>query len=436
LNSAKKRFAGRPLAVVFTTIFIDLLGFGILIPVIPQLLANPRSPYYLLPAGWSLGSGLILLGFLTAVFPLMQFLATPILGQLSDRYGRKPILGLSLLGTSLSYVVFALGIIQRNIPMLFAARAFDGVTGGNLSVAQAAIADITRPEDRAKNFGLIGAAFGLGFILGPYIGGKLSVPGVALVSVASWHALVTPGWFSAATPFWFAAALSFLNVLSVVFLFPETLQKAAESAKIRWNQSFRNIARAASMPKLRAIFVTNFLFASGFAFFTSFFSVFLINRFAYFAGLTGQSRIGDLFAYVGIWIAFTQAVVTRRVAKRLREDQVLNFSIVMTGVMMFCLFLPRSAWQLFLVMPFFAVFNGLSQANSTALVSRSVSGGVQGEVLGINASIAALAQTIPPVLSGYIAATLTPESPIYISAAVIMIAGIFFWTFYRRPSKA
>src|SRR6185369_2029743 len=113
---------------------------------------------------------------------------------------RRKLLAISILGTSASYVVFALGIVTKNLPLLFISRAFDGITGGNIAVAQAAVADITKPEHRAKNFGLIGAAFGLGFIIGPYIGGKLSDPSVV-------------SWFSASTPFWFAAALSFFNFI-------------------------------------------------------------------------------------------------------------------------------------------------------------------------------------------------------------------------------
>jgi len=146
----KKYFEKNPLLIVFFTIFIDLLGFGILIPVIPLLLADPRSPYFLLPKGMPINQGYILLGFLTAVFPLMQFLAAPILGQLSDKYGRKKLLAASLFGTCLSYIVFAYGIIIHNLPLLFIARALDGITGGNISIAQATIADITAPKDRAK----------------------------------------------------------------------------------------------------------------------------------------------------------------------------------------------------------------------------------------------------------------------------------------------
>lgn len=167
-----------PMLTIFLTVFIDLLGVGVLIPVMPLLLGDPTSPYYLLPTGWSTEQGYVLLGLLTAVFPLMQFFATPILGQLSDKYGRKDILLISLFGTSLSYVLFAYGIMSRNLPLLFVSRALDGITGGNISVAQAAIADISLPENRAKNFGLIGMAFGLGFIFGSFLGGKLSDPTV------------------------------------------------------------------------------------------------------------------------------------------------------------------------------------------------------------------------------------------------------------------
>jgi DHA1 family tetracycline resistance protein-like MFS transporter len=155
----------RALPIVALTLFLDVLGVGILIPVLPQLIYHMFEP-----AGYSFSTSLILLGWLTAIFPLMQFLATPILGQLSDRYGRRPVLAFSLLGTVIGYVLFALAIVTKNIPLLFAARALDGITGGNISVARAVIADITPPERRARNFGMIGAIFGIGFVFGPYIG--------------------------------------------------------------------------------------------------------------------------------------------------------------------------------------------------------------------------------------------------------------------------
>src|SRR6201981_2458260 len=158
-----------PIWIILFTILIDTLGIGILGPILPQLLGNPNSPNYILSRSMDVRSGYMLFGFLVAVSPVMQFFPTPVLGQMSDRYGRKPVLALSLAGTSLGYALFATGIVIRNIPLLFVARALGGLTGGNLSVAQAAIADVTKPEDRTKNFGLIGAAFGVGFIVGPFL---------------------------------------------------------------------------------------------------------------------------------------------------------------------------------------------------------------------------------------------------------------------------
>ncbi len=411
--------ANRPLPVIFLTIFVDLLGFGILIPVIPQLLANPASEYYMLPTGMTLDQGFILLGFLTASFSIMQFISTPILGQLSDRYGRRPLLAISLLGTCLSYLIFAFGIITKNIPLLFASRMFDGITGGNISVAQAAIADVTTPENRAKNFGMIGAAFGLGFIVGPYIGGKLSDP------------TIVP-WFNATTPFFFAAILSLINVFSIILFFPETLKEKAKDLKIKWSRSVVNIYHAANNKVLRNIFATMFLFNGGFTFFTTFFSVYLIERFHF-----TQGNIGDFFAYVGLWVAFSQAVIVRQLAKRFSERTLITAGLFGTGIAILLMFLPHVWWQLLLVTPLMAISNGLVFANTTALISKSVGPKVQGEVLGINASVASLAMSIPPILSGFIAASLSTTAPIWVGGITILFAAAFFMFFYHpaRPGE-
>jgi DHA1 family tetracycline resistance protein-like MFS transporter len=404
-------------AVIFT-IFVDLLGLGILIPVIPQLLANPASPFFLLPHGYSVSQGYILLGFLIAVFPFMQFFATPILGELSDRYGRRPILTISLLGTSLSYVLFAIGIIFKNIPLLFVARGFDGITGGNIAVAQAAIADVSTPENRAKNFGLMGAAFGMGFILGPYLGGVLSDPSKI-------------SWFNAATPFWFAAILAFVNAMSVIFLLPETLKVKAVGVAFHWAKSVKNILRAFYMKEVRGIFTTIFLFQAGFTFFTTFSSVFLISKFGW-----NQGAIGNYFAYVGIWIAITQLVVVRFVTKKWSSRDIVSVSLFGTGIFVLAQFLPSTGAGLLFVVPFFAIFTGLTQANITSLVSRSVGPEMQGEILGVNASVQALAQTIPPVLSGFIAASIGARVPIFVSGVTILLAGVAFLFLYRFKTVA
>ena len=411
-----RHIKANPLPVVIFTVFLDLVGFGILIPVIPQLLANPRSEFYLLPSGLTSGQGYVMLGFLVAIFPFMQFIATPILGQLSDKFGRKNILTISLIGTCFSYLIFAFGIITKNIPLLFLSRGFDGITGGNISVAQAAIADVTTRENRTKSFGLIGAAFGFGFIIGPYIGGKLSDPSVV-------------SWFNAATPFWFAAILSAINILSVLLFFPETNMHRQHELKINWIKSIKNILHAYMIKNLRPLFAVNFLFQGGFAFYTTFGPVFLINRFHFTSG-----NIGDFFAYAGMWIAITQGLITRKVSGKFSEMQVLRFSLFFCGVVLLCYFIPQVWWQMLFVVPFFAMNMGLSQANMAGLISRLAAPEIQGEVLGINFSVQALAQSIPAAASGFIAANMGPNTPVVVSASIMMLAAIVFWISFRKST--
>ncbi|HET9832845.1 MAG TPA: MFS transporter, partial [Vicinamibacterales bacterium] len=358
-----------PIWIILFTILIDTLGIGILGPVLPQLLGNPNSPHYLLSGRMSVQSGFVMFAILVAVYPVMQFFATPILGQLSDRYGRKPVLALSLAGTALGYALFATGIVIKNIPLLFLSRALDGITGGNLSVAQASIADVTKPEDRTKNFALIGAAFGVGFVVGPFLGGVLADPSVL-------------SWFSASTPFWFAAILATANTMQVLLQFDET-NKHIRQTPVQFFKGVANIVRAYGMAELRTIFLTSFFFNLGFGFFIAFFGLFMINKFNF-----NEARVGNFFAWVGVCAIFTQVVTTRRVAARFNESQVLRFSLLGVSLVMFAYLLAPAPIWLFLIVPISSTFNGLSLANMGGLLSRSVAPQVQGEILGIGSSIA------------------------------------------------
>ncbi|HEX3095720.1 MAG TPA: MFS transporter [Patescibacteria group bacterium] len=413
----KSKLDKRPLLLVMFTIFVDMLGYGILIPIVPQLLGNQESIFSVLPVGMSINTGYILLGFLVGIYPLMQFISTPILGQLSDRFGRKKILAFSLTGTCLSYVAFAIGVLTRNIPLLFISRGFDGITGGNISVAQAAIADVSTPENRSRNFGFIGAALGLGLIIGPYIGGKLSDPN--LVS-----------WFNPATPFWFAAGLSLINATSVIFFFPETLTGIKKHFSIMWFKSVHNVGAAFRMKALRVPFISTFLFQAGFSFFITFFSVYLINKYSF-----SQGSIGDIFAYFGIWAAISQVFVNSNVSKWFSEHNILKVSLVAFAACISLFFVPKTESGLLFILPFFAMFYGLIQANFPALISKSVGPDKQGEILGVNSSINTLGQSITPIASGYIAALITPNAPIIVASITIFFAGLIFWLFYRPMSQ-
>ncbi len=408
------RHLKNPLVIVFAIILIDVLGIGILIPVIPLLLTDPTYPYHL--GSLSISQGYVVLGLLTAIYPLMQFIATPILGQLSDRIGRRPVLAFSLLGTSFSYVVFAFAIITKNIPLLFVSRALDGITGGNISVAQAAIADSSAPEKRARSFGIIGAALGIGFVIGPFLGGKLSDPAVV-------------SWFDATTPFWFAAVLALVNALAVFFFFNETLREKTHGA-MKFGQSLLNIWKAFTSKSLRKIFAVSFLFNAGFTFFTTFFGAYLIYKFNF-----AQGQIGDFFALVGMCIAFTQAFVTEFMAKRFSPYAIISGALLLVSATVCAYALVPTAGLLYLITLPQAIGMGLIMANLNALISRSASPAEQGQMLGIAASVQALAQSIPPVLAGVLAASLTPSAPILMGGGVIFIAFLLFLFTARQSSN-
>jgi DHA1 family tetracycline resistance protein-like MFS transporter len=354
----------------------------------------------------------------------MQFLATPILGQLSDRFGRKPVLAFSIFGTAIGYVLFAIGIITKNIPLLFFARGLDGLTGGNISVARAIIADTSAPEHRARNFGMIGACFGVGFVMGPYLGARLASPNASFFGLFN-----TPHWFGAATPFWFAAILAAVNFLFITFILPETHQHIQRGLKLAWGKSIENIRKAATRPALRVIFGAEFLFWGGFTFFTTFFQIFLIQRLHF-----NTSNVGDFFAYIGLCIALAQILIVPLIAKKLKSHNILRISLFGNGLALFMQLLPHNTSQLLMVAPLIAIFNGMTMAHASALVSLSAEAKEQGEVLGIEASVQALAQAIPAAISGYVA-TMGVNMPVIVGGFVVIAGGLIYNIFYRVPKK-
>jgi len=363
-----------PLLVIFVTIFIDLIGFGIVIPVLP---------YYV--EGTRFHASARVVGLLFASYSIMQLLFTPILGRLSDRYGRRPVLFLSLLGTSLGFLIMG---FATALWMLFAGRIIDGITGGNISTAQAYIADITPPEERARGMGLVGAAFGLGFIFGPAIGGILSKWDI------NWGGLHLPG---ISVPLIFAGVMALANATLLYFVLPETVDKdhpaRISASQGRWSQLIKALKQA----RLAFILVISFLFVTAFSIMTTSFALFTMYRFGYDAHDTGW-----LFAYVGIIGAIIQGGLIGRLVKIFSEP-----TLVITGALLFTLSLfaipltsPHTGlFALLAVGACFAIGNGLATPSLTGLASKSAGRGEQGGVLGVTQSVASLARTVGPLIS-------------------------------------
>ncbi|MET0626338.1 MAG: MFS transporter [Pyrinomonadaceae bacterium] len=353
-----------PLLVIFVTVFIDLVGFGIVIPVLPfyvegtQFGASPRA-----------------VGLLFASYSAMQLIFSPILGRLSDRYGRRPVLFFSLLGTSLGFFVMG---FATTLWMLFAGRIIDGITGGNISTAQAYIADVTTEENRAKGMGLIGAAFGLGFIFGPALGGILSRWGVHV-------------------PFIFAGALALANAVLLYFVLPETVGPGHPARESAANGRWAQLARALGRPSLAFVLAVYFLFVTAFSVMTSSFGLFTLYRFGFDAHDTGW-----IFAFVGVVGAVVQGGLIGRLVKAFGEPP-----LVIAGALMFAAslaFIPLTGpgtgtAALLSLGALFALGNGLATPSLTSLASKSAGAGEQGGVLGVTQSVASLARVVGPLVS-------------------------------------
>jgi MFS transporter, DHA1 family, tetracycline resistance protein len=401
------------LATVFSIVFLDQLGIGIVIPILTPLLFDPSA--HLFSGPFDLASRSRIIGFLIAAYPLAQFFGAPLLGALSDRYGRKIVLLLSLAGTAVGYVVFGWGIFAGNLTALFLSRFLAGFTGGNIATANSAIADISTKLDKVRNFGIVNAAYGLGFILGPYTGGKLS------------DSSVLP-WFTYSTPFWVAAGVTVANILLVAFAFRETIREKLPS-RMDPLTGFRNVAKAFRMPNARAMFLVIFLLWSGFNAFTQFFQIYLVEYFA-----VTPSALGRIFAYVGFWLALTLALINRWIAQRFDARHVLAVTLPIVSVAVFLHLLPRELWMYYTILPLVAVAMGLSLPNITAVVSGLADERSQGEIIGIQHSMQALALVIPPIISGFVVAWHV-SLPVLGAAVMVFISWLVYLLWFTRAPE-
>ena len=355
-----------PLVVIFTTVFIDLLGFGIVIPVLPfyaegtRFNATPRT-----------------VGLLFASYSIMQLFFSPILGRLSDKYGRRPVLFISIIGTGIGFLILG---FATTLWMLFLGRILDGISGGNISTAQAYIADITTKEDRAKGMGLLGAAFGLGFIFGPAIGGILSRWGVEV-------------------PFLFAAGLCFANALLLYFTLPETVTRDHPArVSAAGGRGFAQLFKSFKQPSLRFVLTIYFLFVTAFSIMTTAFSLYTMFRFGYDAHQNGY-----LFAYVGLIAVIIQGVLIGRLVKRFGElPLVISGALCFAGSLFAVPFVGPAAGGLPALLiggGIFSLGNSLATPALNSLASRSVGPADQGVVLGVTQSAASLARAVGPTLA-------------------------------------
>ena len=382
----------RNLFVIALIAVVNALGYGIIIPILYSY-------------SHSFGLSDFQNGLLFATFSLCQFLSTPIIGHLSDLYGRKPLLVISLLGTVVSFLMMA---FAPSAIFLFIARALDGLTAGNLPVAQAVISDTTEPKDRAKGFGIIGASFGFGFIFGPAIS-ALTVR------------------FSMAVPFLIAASVTAIAVLLTAIILPETNMHRGQVAH-RKLFDFGKLVRALLDERVGKTLLISLLYSFAFGLFIYAFQPVAVEV----LGLS-PTQIAATFTLFGVVGLIAQAGMVSRVTKRFGEIQALVFSLAGLAATFFGLFFVKIFAIFIFINIFLAIANAFIQPLLQALLSKEVDAKSQGEIMGINASYMSLGMIFGPIVGGALATVSVPLP--FAGGSVVLLVGMFITLHILRKKK-
>ncbi len=381
------------LGVIFLTVLLDLLGFGIVIP----LLTFYAEDYGATPLQVTL---------LMACYSLAQFLFAPMWGAISDRVGRRPVLLLSIGMAALMLAGFAWA---DRLALLFLFRTLHGMFAANISTAQAYVADVTRPEDRAKGMGLIGAAFGVGFSLGPWVGGELST-------------------FGLSAPIWLAAGLSAVNFLLALVLLPESRKRSGEHHPrplhpFTWLSVLRH-------PVVGGLVAVSFCLTIAFAMMESTFALFE----EHVHGMTARD-VGRLLGGIGVVMVVIQGGLIGRLAHRFGERRLLLTGLPGLALSLVALAYSPPVGPLWTACLLLGVFHGLAQPSLYSLMSRAASADDQGLVLGTNQSLSALARTVGPALGGLLFGSVAEAAPFLTAAAVLGGAWLLAAWAVRRAGR-
>jgi len=377
-------------------VLIDMLGFALIVPLL-TFFAD------------SFGATPFQTGLLVSSYALMQMISAPILGRLSDRFGRRPVFLISIAGTFIGLLILG---FASSLWMLFASRILSGLTAGNISVAQAYIADITDEKNRARGMGMLGAAFGIGFILGPAIGGTLSVYGFAVPSLV-------------------AAGLAFINLLTVFFWLPESLteDRRAELTSQRKDVSFNALAAALRRPLIGPLLWVRFGFAIAFNSFQTVFPLYVLGKF----GLNAQ-QTGYILAYIGVVLVIMQGGVIGPLSARFKEANLLVSFVGISFIGLLGWATAASVPVLLVAMFPLAIGAGSFNALINSAISKAVQPEEVGGMLGFGAGLESATRVVMPALASYLLGRYGPSTPGYMASTVMILVFAFAcWRLLIQP---
>lgn len=378
------------LGFIFITLFLDIFGIGLVIPILPRLIEQL--------VGGSVPQASHTFGWLTALYSMMQFIFAPLLGSLSDRFGRRPVILSSLFGSGLDYLLLA---FAPTLPWFFVGRIIAGITGANITAASAYIADVSPPEKRAQNFGLIGAAFGLGFIAGPALGGLLGDIGLRM-------------------PFLVAAALTLLNWLYGWFVLPESLPQENRRA-FQWSRAnpVGSLLALRRYPVVLGLTGTYFLNTLAHQVFPATWVLYTSYRYQWSVGQTGLS-----LALVGVMAAVVQGGLTRIIIPKIGERRAVVIGNSIAVVIYIGYGLASQAWMVY-VMIIVGSFSGIANPAVQGLISRTARADEQGAIQGALASLGSVAGIAgPPIAAGLFSFFIGPKTPVLLPGAPYFLGGL------------
>ncbi len=394
--SCSKKFA---LFILLFVAFIDWMGIGLVYPMFSSMFFH-RDIQLLAPEASDAMRG-FWLGILLALMPIAQFFSSPILGTLSDQKGRRPLLKIALLFGVVGYLIAMAAIWMESLQLLLLSRVIIGISAGSGAVVGAALADLSEPQEKAKNFALLSMAAGLGFTVGPFIGGQLSESSYAM-------------------PFLFSGVLTFLNFLLLVYFLKES-HFNLKKAPFRIFQGLGNLKKAFTMPTLRVVFLSVFCFSFGWTYFWEFIPVTWIEAYAFSA-----ADIGKVFAYAAAMYALSCGLLIRPIVSRVRPQLVLFYALIVLGFYIFVLLSHPHQNYLWGYVPLQQFLIALLFPTASAMISNCVQDDAQGEMMGVLHSVQSGAFALSPLLSGAFVG-LNTDMPIIVGgSAMLLAAGVLF----------